>query len=61
MELARLKNPKSPPLWVEAIRLEARASQTKLADQLMFKYNDGWLNTITSKGGFSSVPTVRVC
>ena len=31
LELGRLKNPKSPELWVEAIRLERRAGNDKLA------------------------------
>ena len=35
LELARLKNPKSPELWVEAIRLERRAGNDKLAITLM--------------------------
>ncbi len=35
LELGRLKNPKSPELWVEAIRLERRASNDKLAVTLM--------------------------
>lgn len=35
LELARLKNPKSPELWVEAIRLERRAGNDKLAVTLM--------------------------
>jgi pre-mRNA-processing factor 6 len=34
-ELARLKNPKEPELWVEAIRLERRAGNDKLAGTLM--------------------------
>lgn len=35
LELARLKNPKSPELWLEAIRLERRAGHAKLAETLM--------------------------
>ncbi|KAL7521050.1 hypothetical protein ACHAWX_005739 [Stephanocyclus meneghinianus] len=35
LELARLKNPKSDGLWVEAIRLERRAGNDKLAISLM--------------------------
>jgi len=35
LELARLKNPKSPELWVEATRLERRAGNDKLAMSLM--------------------------
>jgi pre-mRNA-processing factor 6 len=35
LELARLKNPKNPELWVEAIRLERRAGNDKLAITLM--------------------------
>ena len=35
LELARLKNRKSPELWVEAIRLERRAGNGKLAVTLM--------------------------
>lgn len=35
LELARLKNAKSPELWVEAIRLERRAGNEKLAITLM--------------------------
>ena len=35
LELARLKNPKNPELWVEAIRLERRAGNDKLAVTLM--------------------------
>ena len=31
LELSRLKNPKNPELWVEAIRLERRAGNDKLA------------------------------
>jgi len=37
LELARLKNPKSPELWLEAIRLERRAGNEKLAVTLMAK------------------------
>ena len=35
LELARLKNPKNPRLWVESIRLERRAKNEKLACTLM--------------------------
>jgi pre-mRNA-processing factor 6 len=35
LELARLKNPKTPELWFEAIRLERRAGNPKLAESLM--------------------------
>jgi pre-mRNA-processing factor 6 len=35
LELARLKNPKNAELWVEAIRLERRAGNDKLAVSLM--------------------------
>lgn len=35
LELARLKNPKCPELWIEAIRLERRAGNEKLAVTLM--------------------------
>jgi len=35
LELARLKNAKSPELWVEALRLERRAGNDKLAVNLM--------------------------
>lgn len=35
LELARLKNPKTPELWLEAIRLERRAGHAKLAETLM--------------------------
>lgn len=35
LELARLKNPKNPELWIEAIRLERRAGNEKLAISLM--------------------------
>ena len=35
LELARLKNKKNPELWLEAIRLERRASNDKLAVTLM--------------------------
>jgi len=35
LELARLKNPKNPELWLEAIRLERRAGNEKLAVSLM--------------------------
>mmetsp|Transcript_2919 Transcript_2919/g.4409 ORF Transcript_2919/g.4409 Transcript_2919/m.4409 type:complete len:89 (-) Transcript_2919:142-408(-) len=37
LELARLKNPKNPRLWVEAIRLERRAENEKMANSLMAK------------------------
>lgn len=37
LELARLKNPKNDQLWVEAIRLERRAGNDKLAISLMAK------------------------
>jgi pre-mRNA-processing factor 6 len=37
LEVARLHNPKSPLLWLEAIRLERRAGNTKLAETLMAK------------------------
>eukprot|EP00934_Nitzschia_sp_Nitz4_P007841 Nitzschia sp. Nitz4//scaffold257_size48314//42683//45577//NITZ4_007096-RA/size48314-processed-gene-0.38-mRNA-1//1//CDS//3329544469//7831//frame0 len=35
LELGRLKNPKSPELWLESIRLERRANNAKLAETLM--------------------------
>ena len=35
LELARLKNPKTPELWLEAVRLERRAGNDKLAGSLM--------------------------
>ena len=35
LELSRLKNPKNPELWVEAVRLERRAGNDKLAVTLM--------------------------
>lgn len=35
LELARLKNPKTPELWLEAIRMERRAGNEKLAGTLM--------------------------
>ena len=35
LEIGRLKNPKNPKLWVEAIRLERRANNGKLAVTLM--------------------------
>jgi len=35
LELARLKNPKNPELWLEAIRLERRAGNEKLAVSLI--------------------------
>ena len=35
LELSRLKNPKNPELWVEAIRLERRTGNDKLAVTLM--------------------------
>ena len=34
---ARLKNPKSPQLWLAAVRTEARAQNTKAAEALMAK------------------------
>ena len=34
LEIARLKNPKNPMLWLEAIRLERRAGNEKLANTL---------------------------
>jgi len=37
LELARLKNPKNPELWLEAVRLERRAGNAKLAETLMAK------------------------
>lgn len=37
LELARLKNPKCPELWLEAIRLERRSGSAKLAETLMSK------------------------
>jgi pre-mRNA-processing factor 6 len=37
LELARLKNPKTPELWIEAIRLERRAGNDRLASTLMAK------------------------
>ena len=37
LELARLKNSKNPALWVAAVRLEVRHSNTKLAQALMAK------------------------
>lgn len=37
LELARLKNPKNPELWLEAVRLERRAGIPKLADTLLAK------------------------
>ncbi|KAG7369382.1 PRP1 splicing factor-like protein [Nitzschia inconspicua] len=35
LELARLKNPKNDQLWLEAIRLERRSNNPKLAETLM--------------------------
>jgi len=35
LELARLKNPKNPELWIEAVRLERRAGNEKLAVTLI--------------------------
>jgi pre-mRNA-processing factor 6 len=35
LELARLKNPKSPPLWLESIRLERRSGNEGMAGTLM--------------------------
>jgi pre-mRNA-processing factor 6 len=35
LELARLKNPKTPELWLEAIRLECRSGHPKLAESLI--------------------------
>jgi pre-mRNA-processing factor 6 len=35
LELARLKNPKTPELWLEAIRMERRSGNDKLAGTLM--------------------------
>jgi pre-mRNA-processing factor 6 len=35
LELARLKNPKTPELWLEAIRMERRSGNDKLAGALM--------------------------
>jgi pre-mRNA-processing factor 6 len=37
LELARLKNPKNPELWLEAVRLERRSGNPKLAVTLMAK------------------------
>ncbi|KAL7565035.1 hypothetical protein ACA910_020746 [Epithemia clementina (nom. ined.)] len=37
LELSRLKNPRKPELWLEAVRLERRAGNPKLADTLMAK------------------------
>lgn len=37
LELARLKNPKSPELWTEAVRLERRNNHANLAESLMAK------------------------
>ena len=37
LELARLKNPKIPDLWLEAVRLERRSGNPKLAETLMAK------------------------
>ena len=35
LELARLKNPKNPELWLEAVRMERRSGNEKLARTLM--------------------------
>jgi hypothetical protein len=35
LELARLKNPKTPELWLEVVRLGRRAGNNKLAETLM--------------------------
>jgi pre-mRNA-processing factor 6 len=35
LELARLKNPKNDQLWLEAVRLERRSNNVKLAESLM--------------------------
>lgn len=35
LELARLKNPKNEHLWLEAVRLESRSNNPKLAETLM--------------------------
>eukprot|EP00980_Cylindrotheca_fusiformis_P017965 scaffold5707_cov112-Cylindrotheca_fusiformis.AAC.4 len=35
LELARLKNPKNEQLWLEAVRLESRSNNPKLAETLM--------------------------
>lgn len=35
LELGRLKNPKSEHLWLEAVRLESRAGNAKMAETLM--------------------------
>jgi pre-mRNA-processing factor 6 len=35
LEIARLKNPKNPALWLESIRLERRTGNGRLADSLM--------------------------
>jgi pre-mRNA-processing factor 6 len=35
LELARLKNPKNDQLWLEAVRLERRNNNSKLAETLM--------------------------
>jgi len=37
LEISRLKNPKNPELWLEAIRLERRAGNEKLANTLTAK------------------------
>ena len=37
LELARLKNPRKPELWLEAVRLENRAGNPKLAETLIAK------------------------
>jgi pre-mRNA-processing factor 6 len=37
LELARLKNPKNPHLWLESVKLERRVGTTKLAETRMAK------------------------
>jgi len=37
LDLGRLKNPKNPELWLESVRLERRAGNTKLSDTLLAK------------------------
>ena len=37
LELARLKNPRNPELWLEAVRLERRSDNAKMAETLMAK------------------------
>jgi len=37
LDLARLKNPQNPDLWLESVRLERRVGNPKLADTLMAK------------------------